>query len=273
MGKNKLFEELSMSPECLTLLFNSQPLDNSVLLSSLPRDGPGITVTCLTSCERVYKVLEDPSASVHKKRSALQALADVARSDYGRAINAHVQCLQEAADDRLTLEIAVEGFVRIAQEGGEEVTSMVLDTACTGIEDEKNEAVRACSVEVLGRVGSPGDAVIETKLLQLAKDKSYEVRTAVVNALGRLMSASGGPAATAAVANFASDESPCVREAAAAVLGKLMATYGEDVSNMAALTTLAADRYQFVRAVAANSLALAPAGKQRELAQHFNESH
>merc|ERR1712232_934043 len=249
-----------------------QPLDNSVLLSSLPRDGPGITVTCLTSCERVYKVLEDPSASLHKKRTALQALADVARSDYVRAINAHVQCLQEAADDRLTLEIAVEGFVRIAKEGGEEMTSMVLDTACAGMEDAKNEAVRACSVEVLGRVGSPGDAVIVTKLLQLANDNSYEVRTAVVNALGRLMSASGGPA-TAAVANFASDESPCVREAAAAVLGELMATYGEDVSNMAALTTLAADRYQFVRAVAANSLALAPAGKQRELAQHFNESH
>lgn len=270
--KNKLFEELSMSPECLTLLFNSQPLDNSVLLSSLPRDGPGITVTCLTSCERVYKCLEDPSTSLHKKRTALQALADVARSDYERAINAHVQCLQEAADDRLTLEIAVEGFVRIAQEGDEAVNSMVLDTAFAGMEDEKNEAVRACSVEVLGRVGSLGDAVIEAKLLQRANDKSYEVRTAVVTALGRLMPACGGPAA-AAVVNFASDESPCVREAAAAVLGKLMESYGENVSNMAALTTLTADPYQFVRAVAANSLALALAGKQRELAQHFNESH
>merc|ERR1712232_414163 len=169
-------------------------------------------------------------------------------------------------------EIAVEGFVRIAQEGGEAVASMVLDTAYAGLEDEKNEAVRACSVEVLGRVGSPGDAAIETKLLQLGNDKSYEVRTAVVNALGRLMPACGGPAA-AAVVNFASDESPCVREAAAAVLGKLVECYGEDVRNRAALTTLAADPYSFVRAVAANSLTLAPAGKQRELAQHFNESH
>lgn len=84
----------------------------------------------------------------------------------------------------------------------------------------------------------------------------------MVTALGKLMPERGGRTA-AAVINFASDESPCVREASAAVLGKLMESYGEDVSNMAALTTLAMDPYRFVRSVAENSLALAPAGRQR----------
>jgi hypothetical protein len=253
--KNKLFEDLSMSPECLTLLYNSQPLDDAAVLSQLSKCGPGVSLTCVTSCERVYSCLQNPSTSLHKKRNALQALPDVARSDYQRAINAHVACLREESEDRLTLEIAVEGFVRMAQEGGEAVEALVLDTACAGMQDEKNEAVRACSVEVLGRVGSTGDAVIETKLLQLATDKSYEVRAAVVTALGRQLPSSGGPAA-AAIIEFASDESPCVREAAAAALGKMMVSAG-NIATLTTLQVLAADPYRFVRVVAASYLASA----------------
>merc|ERR1712232_541694 len=157
MLKNKLFEDLCMSPECLTLFFKSQMLDDSTLLASLAniRRAAGVSLTCLVSGERVYAVLGDPATSLPKKRRALRALADVARSDYQRAIKAHVLCLRE--DDRLILEIAVEGFVRMAQDGGEEVKRMVLETAFAGMEDEKSEAVRASCVEVVGRVSSPGD--------------------------------------------------------------------------------------------------------------------
>lgn len=263
MLKHKLSEDSKVAPECLTLVFNSQHLDDAALLSSLslPRDNPVLSLTCITSCERVYRCLEDPSISLHRRRNALQALVDVAQWDYQRAVNVHMQCLERESTDRLTVEVAVEGLVRIAQKGGEAVREMIITMAYAGMEDEKNEAVRAGCAEILGRVGSRNldrhSAIIENKLLQASGDASYEVRAAVVTAFARLIS-SNISLAFSAVIKFTSDESACVREAAAVALGNLM---NKDEHSVAALKKLALDPCRFVRTVAATSLKVAPADR------------
>lgn len=246
--KHKIAELWQVPPECLKLVHCGELLENSRIVSSLPKErGAKLSVSCVISWEDVFTCLEKRGCSVVQRQNSLRALAESPSQDYTRATKLLKLHLHDA--DFQLREIAMQGLVRIAKSDAINAPA-VLDIAREAL-GHPDEMVRSASAELIGEVASKGDRSMIKILCKHVGDSSYSVKSSLITSLSQI--APGDKLAIKAILALSLDGDWLVRETAARVIGEIFRHQKNDDASEA-LMRLAKDEERNVRIVAARSL-------------------